>query len=470
MSRVLLALLFAAAVQAASIDVTAHAASIDATIRGTDQPLALELLVRAGESDWKTVAHRALDATARRARFDALEPGIYQLLIRGQEPTEQLATKIVLGSRDKRSIVIAVEPVELRGSVTYGGTGIDGVLILRHSEFHWRGGIAVAADGTFRAPLWQPGEYSCEVRGPALTTPFHDVVDLTATKPLAIDIPDGRIRGVVRQAIDGAPVARASVLLESESMTRMLTDAEGRFDFTGVKDGRYTVSVVSPMHLDPEPIPVQIGGQIGGQINGTNRQRELAFELDRGRTLPVIVADAQKTPVPDAIVFVVAGTKVCSRTFTDGDGRTNIAAPADEHATLFVVPRAGSFGAHGVTKSDSGPLRVYLPPASSSLLIRTRTSTGAEMPPFSLLMRFNGAIVPPEIADALASTQGLDLAKGAGTDVRLEKIPSGSYEFWPYRSSEEAEAILSTADVVAAPIQVDVRTGENSVAVQFAAR
>ena len=455
LTSALLVLFFAAALHAAP------RASIDATIRGTDQPLSLELLVRAGDDAWKTVAHRALDTTTRRMRFDALEPGIYQLLIKGQQPTERLATKIVLGSKDNRSIAIDIEPIDVAGRITYAGTEIGGVLLLRNKEFQWRAGIAVAEDGTFRAPMWQRGEYTYEVRGPALTTPFHDHVDLAGTSPLAIDIPDGRIRGVVREKNDGAFVARAAVVLEGESLTRMFTDAEGRFDFTGVKDGPYTVSVVSPAHLDREPIAVQ--------IDGANRLRELAVDLERGRDLSLTVVDQDDAPVVDAFVFVTTGTKVCSRTITDGEGHTNVAAPASEPATLFIVPRTGPFAVVRVAKRHSGALQVHLGPASSSLHIRTQTLNGAEIPPFSLLMRYNGTVVPLEIADALA-VRGLILAKGTATDVRLENIPIGSYEFWPYRTSEEAEAILSTADDVAAPIHVDVRAGENNVAVQFAAR
>ena len=452
----LLALVFQAAAHAAP------RASIEATIRGTDQPLGIELLVRAGESDWRTVAHRALDGAARRVRFDALEAGVYQLRIEGPQSSEQLATKIVLGSKDQRRVVVSVQPLELTGRVTYGGTAIGGVLFLHHNEYHWRAAVAVGSDGTFRAPLWQRGQYTYEIRAPGLSTPFHDVADLTGTGSLVFDVPDARIRGVVRQANGGAPVAGASVVLESKSMTRTATDAEGRFELTGIKDGRYLVRVVSPSHLDPEPVAVQ--------IDAANRERELTFDLDRGRTVSVDVVDAQGAPVVDAIVFVAAGARVYSRTRTDGEGRTRAAAPADGDATLFIVPRTDSFAVHRVAKSDRGPLRVPLSSQSSSLHIRARTSTGAEMPAFSLLLRYNGALVPPEIADALASRQGLILAKGPETDVRLERIPAGRYELWPYRTSEEAEAILSIADDLSAPIQIDVRTGENRVAVEFAAR
>jgi hypothetical protein len=115
-------------------------------------------------------------------------------------------------------------------------------------------------------------------------------------------------------------------------------------------------------------------------------------------------------------------------------------------------------------------LRVDLPHASSSLVMRARTTAGAEMPKFSLLTRYNGAVVPPEILEELTAVEGLRFATDAGSDVKLERIPAGSYEFWPYRTEEEAEAIVASGDGFAAPIRVHVREGKNTIAVKFAAR
>ena len=92
------------------------------------------------------------------------------------------------------------------------------------------------------------------------------------------------------------------------------------------------------------------------------------------------------------------------------------------------------------------------------------------MPRFSLLMRYNGELVPAEVAEALAAIQGLDLMTGPQSEAHLRNIPSGSYEFWPYRTDSEAEWIVAAASTAPAPIQVNVRTGENAIAVKFAAR
>ena len=88
------------------------------------------------------------------------------------------------------------------------------------------------------------------------------------------------------------------------------------------------------------------------------------------------------------------------------------------------------------------------------------------MPPFALLMRFNGELVPPAVADELP----ILLMTGPESEALLENIPSGSYEFWPYRTEDEAQSIVASAAALLAPIQVNVRMGENKIAVKFAGK
>jgi hypothetical protein len=156
---------------------------------------------------------------------------------------------------------------------------------------------------------------------------------------------------------------------------------------------------------------------------------------------------------------------------TDDERRTNVAIPADEAATLFVIPTSGAFGVQRVAREHDGKrLKIYLPRATSSLLIKALTTDGDAMSPFSLLMRFNGEIVPPVVAAELSDRLGLQLMTSDASEALLLNIPSGSYELWPYRTEVEVEMILETGYAVAAPIFVNVRTGENKVAVKFAKR
>ena len=103
-------------------------------------------------------------------------------------------------------------------------------------------------------------------------------------------------------------------------------------------------------------------------------------------------------------------------------------------------------------------------------MIRALTLDGKPMPPFNLLMRFNGELVPPVVADELQALQGLRLMTGTDSEACLRNIPSGSYEFWPYRSASEVELIVAAGATLLAPIQVNVRVGENKIAVKFAKR
>lgn len=451
---------------------TPSRAVIEATIRGTKQPLVVQLLLRDDEgNDWHQVEQKPLPAAARRVRFENLPSGIYQILVKGEQESEQHGTKIAVGSADERAVTIDIEPFELSGRVTLGGVDLgEGLLVLRQKEFHWRAPVSTAADGTFRARLWQQGEYTYTIRGAALSTSSYTntmKIDRRTAAKLAIDIPDGRITGIVRDAKNGKPLGGVTVALrttveQAESNVHFTTDPTGRFEFSGVKYGKQTVRLTTPLHLEPEPIVFE--------LDASARLRELDVQLDAGRTVPLVVIDADSDPVDKAAVFAVTSARLRSRATTDEDGRTSIAVPAGEAATLFIIAPEGGFGivrlAH---EQEQGRLRVHLPRASSSLLIRALKTDGSTMPPISLLMRYNGELVPLEIIEELATEHGLQLATGPASEALLERIPTGSYEFWPYRTREEAEAIVATA-AFAAPIQVNVRTGENRIAVKFAAR
>lgn len=238
------------------------AGSIEATVRGTTQPLEVQLLLRDADDDWKPVAQQSLPAKTRHVRFDDLETGVYQVLVRGPLATEQFATKIAIGRADTRRITVTIQPFVLTGRVTLGGTALGaGGLLLKHREFHSRSVIRLAPDGTFRVPFWQRGAFSYGVRGPALPTEYSYMTELAGLKPgpLNIDIPNGRITGIVRDAKSGQPVAGATVALQTniddrEEHVKLTTGPEGRFDFVGIKHGSHTVRIYAPRHLEPEPI------------------------------------------------------------------------------------------------------------------------------------------------------------------------------------------------------------------------
>jgi hypothetical protein len=449
----------------------APAASIDATIRGTTQPLEVQLLLRDAADNWKAIAQKSLPANTRRVRFDGLEAGVYQILVRGPAATEQLATKIGVGRTDKQRTTITIEPFTLAGRVTLGGTELGaGGLLLKHREFHSRSAILLGADGTFRVPFWQRGTFSYNIRGPALPTDYSYETELQGPSPapLHIDIPDGRISGILHDAKSGQPVAGAMVTLQTnlddrEEHARLTTGPEGRFDFVGIKHGSHIVRVYSPQHLEPAPIDFK--------LTDAAPLHELDVLLDPGRAVPIVVIDKEHEPVANAKVFVVVDSKLRARGTTNEKGQASVPVPAGESATLFVVAEQGPFAMVRIPRNDEKRrLEIYLPLFTSSLLIRAQTTDGKTMPPFSLLMRYDGELMPTEVAEELAAVQGLQLATGADGEAFLRNIPSGNYEFWPYRSEAEAESIVAIGSTFAAPIQVNVGMGENKIAVKFASR
>jgi len=50
------------------------------------------------------------------------------------------------------------------------------------------------------------------------------------------------------------------------------------------------------------------------------------------------------------------------------------------------------------------------------------------------------------------------------------RLPPGTYDFWPYRTTAEGQLLYETATEFAAPISLTVLTGENDATIRFQAR
>jgi hypothetical protein len=121
-----------------------------------------------------------------------------------------------------------------------------------------------------------------------------------------------------------------------------------------------------------------------------------------------------------------------------------------------------------VSASENDVIRIVVPAGSASLEISTRTTDDAPLPDVGFLMRYNGELIPPSVAREMHRYQGIQLGTDANGTAVLHPIPPGTYELWPYRTEEEAAAILEVA--TAAPINVNVITGPNKATVRFRKR
>ncbi|HEY0143971.1 MAG TPA: hypothetical protein VGF48_24000 [Thermoanaerobaculia bacterium] len=171
---------------------SASPSAIDVTVRGTNDPIEARLMVR-DDDRWQEVRTVRLPAETRRIQFDELPAGVYQLLLQGDDPTEQLATPVVLGNGDHLRSIVIIEPMVLAGHLTHRGADLAGGSLFLHraDDNPWQAPIAIAGDGTFLVPLWQRGSFLYTVRAPALTTPWSGTIELRGASPIrfAVDIP-----------------------------------------------------------------------------------------------------------------------------------------------------------------------------------------------------------------------------------------------------------------------------------------
>jgi hypothetical protein len=190
-------------------------------------------------------------------------------------------------------------------------------------------------------------------------------------------------------------------------------------------------------------------------------------ELSRGEPRAVRVLDARGAAIAGATLFTSCDGHVKSTAVTNAEGRANVALPGAGTCAIFALPKEGSLAI--APAAGSAPLEIRVPEGAASLRLALKSDAGEPFSAMSLLMRIDGVVIPPAVARLLGS-RGFSLLTDDEGRIALDRIPRGTYDFWPYRNAAEGQMLYETATDFDAPISVKVLTGENNATVRFQAR
>jgi hypothetical protein len=436
-----------------------------------DEPIDVQLGIRRPDAATNWIETRRLAPEDSEATFDDLDTGTYALLLAGPQPLERRMVPLGLAADQHRTMTLALKPTLVRGKLTVRGAPAAGATVMFVQPGAWWHSTATAdAAGVVESRTWDRGEYEFYVTRAADRSPFPVSVSLR-DQPLttfSIDIPDRVLRG--RVVDEGQPVAGANVVVQSTLIgdvepprRRTFSAADGTFAFDGMSDGPFELRIQATGHLRPDPLRLTIAAD--------DPLHDADVVLPRGRRIDVLALGDHQAPLADASIVCAEANRVRAVARTDANGRAALVTPAGGASTIYVFPANGSLAVRHLERdSAEAIIRIAVPPPAAALEINTLTTLGAPVPEVALLMRYNGEVVPPAVAEELLKRQGNHLETDADGTTRLANIPTGTYEFWPYRTAEEVEAILVSSIAADAPITVNVLTGENKATVRFHTR
>ena len=444
----------------ALLDFTASAATLTVEVNrnGFTGPIQITVAPREDGQPPHWSAPKLLAKSA--VTFDGLDEGLYVVLASGPQPLQRLSAKANVGT-DGATVRLTIPKIRTTLRAMMAGQPLaDAGIALTHDTLRWDTKVATGDDGSFTGDLWEPGVYSASVTRNGSAPHSLDVS--LSPDTLTIHVPDRHVTG--RVTVGGKPLSGAIVHLRSESVestltVRTRTAPDGRFEYLGVREGVLMLTVRAPSYLDSDAVTFE--------LHGAPAQKSVDVELTRGQSRAVRVVNTHDAPIAHANLITSCGGHVKSMAVTDAKGAAEVALPAKGSCSVYVLPKEGSLGVAEVVGSE--PLVIRVPDGSSSLKLALKSVAGEPFSAMSLLMRVDGVVVPPAISRMLASL-GFSLMTNEEGNLSLPHIPSGRYEFWPYRSSAEGQMLYENATEFAAPIALTVEAGENNATVKFKAR
>jgi len=409
--------------------------------------------------------HRHLAPGSSTVKIDGIARGAWLVLVRGPEPLQRTTAKFVVAEHDTRKLDVALHPRRLRARVLAGGTPVaNAELHLTNIDGQWDSFVTTDANGRIDTPLWSGGQFEAVIHRTPDAVPVIRIATLHGgDAESVIAMPDHMIRGVLTDA-RGNPIAGGSIVIRTstdEGRTaglRAKTDAHGAFAFDAVDAGTHQLRPYAPGYL--------LGDSMSVTIADDERAHDVRMQLSQGYTREVVVRSRNGEPAAGAEIICAAGTRIRGKAFSDEKGHALVPTPSDEPSVLYVIPSEGSLAIHRLRApaddASNAPVEITMPAGNASLQVDAKSADGKPLPDLSFLMRFDGETIPPAVAK-----EGLRLRTSDDGEARIEHIPTGVYELWPYRDDDEVADLLDTLGIVSAPININVTTGENHATIRF---
>lgn len=447
-----------------AVSLSASAADLRIAVdrNGFTGPIELALAPRVEGAPPQWSASKRLDAAKSAVTFTGLPEGLYLVLARGPQPLQRLSAKANVGSGGGAvRLTLPKSRTSLR-VVQAGQPVAHATVLLTDDELLWDTHLDAGDDGRFAGALWQPGAYTASVWPDRAAAPYVADVALSA-EPLTIDVPDRLVTGRILGE-DGQPIAGAKVILRTQgdhlNQTAGTSSAsDGSFEFFGVREGAQALRAKAPSYLDSDVASFE--------LLGAPARHSLDLTLARGTQRTVRVVDTHSDPVAGAMLYAACDGHIKSTALTDEHGQAEVALPEAGGCSIYALPNEGSLAM--VQVSGTEPLTVRVREGASSLKLALKSESGQAFSDIWVLMRIDGTVVPPAISHQLF-TRGLRLRTNAEGSISLAHIPPGTYDFWPYRSEAEGQMLYDSAWMMAAPISLNVVTGENNATVRLRAR
>lgn len=401
-----------------------------------------------GDRRGRIVSEKTLDPDADEILFERIEPGIYAVHLRGDDPIERKAVPVGVAERETNEITIALDPFELEVTVLLGDQPLPQSVVTLGTPTspgpEWKGKVITDHEGTAVATAWDRGIKTAYVESttPEVAALRWITLEGVGDESIVITIDDLAVRGSVVDGETAEPLAKARVEVRWKSekgagVFSLTSDAQGRFERSGLPPGEYTLRVAEAEYLPWEQsFPLNTASPVG----------DVSIALERGQTLHLQVVDEEARPLSNSTLLELLRTEEMV-TGAPGiwtaapDGRVEFQIEPGSRRELWFVAPTGTFGRALVDSQTTGtpeaPHRLIAPMPAGSITIAALDSDGKPLSNVWLALQYSKLPIPPYVIQWIGRYRATVFRTGQDGTVTITGMPRGTYEWWGWRSDSD---------------------------------